>query len=101
MGQKRYKCSLLWQALHRKFPWLFAALVQNFCAKTASSTSEITSGSKIPAAVTICSRKLNFFIRIARLVHVQNFFFGGGGWQAVSLGGGVTVMEKRKFWQGG
>ena len=24
-----------------------------------------------------------------------------GGWQAVSLGGGVTVMEKRKFWQGG
>ena len=23
-------------------------------------------------------------------VHVQNF----GGWQAVSLGGGVTVMEK-------
>ena len=40
---------------------------------------------------------------IARvLVHVQNFFFGGGGgWQAVSLGGGVTVMENRKFWQGG
>ena len=28
-------------------------------------------------------------------------FFLGGGWQAVSLGGGVTVMEKRKFWQGG
>ena len=27
--------------------------------------------------------------------------FGGGGWQAVSLGGGMTVMEKRKFWQGG
>ena len=27
------------------------------------------------------------------LVHVQNF----GGWQAVSLGGGVTVMEKRKI----
>ena len=33
-----------------------------------------------------------------RQVHVQNFW---GGWQAVSLGGGVTVMEKRKFWQGG
>ena len=32
------------------------------------------------------------------LVHVQNFFFfWGGGWQAVSLGGGVTVIEKRKF----
>ena len=28
-------------------------------------------------------------------------FFLGGGWQAVSLGGGVTVREKRKFWQGG
>ena len=28
-----------------------------------------------------------------RLVHVQNF----GGWQAVSLGGGVTVMEKREI----
>ena len=27
--------------------------------------------------------------------------FFWGGWQAVSLGGGVTVMEKRKFWQGG
>ena len=26
---------------------------------------------------------------------------GGGGWQAVSLRGGVTVLEKRKFWQGG
>ena len=24
-----------------------------------------------------------------------------GGWQAVSLGGGMTVTEKRKFWQGG
>ena len=31
--------------------------------------------------------------RICPQVHVQNF----GGWQAVSLGGGVTVMEKRKF----
>ena len=32
-------------------------------------------------------------------VHVQNFFFGGGagGWQAVSLGGGVTVMTKREI----
>ena len=30
------------------------------------------------------------------MVHVQKG--GGGGWQAVSLGGGVTVMEKRKFW---
>ena len=29
-------------------------------------------------------------------VHVQNF--RGGGWQAVSLGGGVTVMENGKFW---
>ena len=27
------------------------------------------------------------------LVHVQNF----GGWQAVSLGCGVTVMEKREI----
>ena len=32
------------------------------------------------------------------LVHVQNFiFFGGGGRQAVSLRGGVTVMEKREI----
>ena len=30
-------------------------------------------------------------------VYVQNFFFGGGGWQVVSLGGGVTVMEKREI----
>ena len=31
-------------------------------------------------------------------VHVQNFFFfWGGRWQAVSLGGGVTVMERRKI----
>ena len=35
---------------------------------------------------------------MTRQVHIQNFF---GGWQAVSLGGGVTVMEKRKFWPGG
>ena len=28
-------------------------------------------------------------------MQVQNFF--GGGWQAVSLGGGVTVMEKREI----
>ena len=33
------------------------------------------------------------------LVYVQNFF-GGGGWQAVSLGGGVTVMEKREIFVG-
>ena len=26
-----------------------------------------------------------------------SFFCGGGGWQAVSLGGGVTVMEKREI----
>ena len=32
------------------------------------------------------------------LVHVQNFFLGG--WQAVSLGGGVTVMEKREILAG-
>ena len=25
------------------------------------------------------------------------FFWGGGGWQAVSLGGGMTVMEKREI----
>ena len=28
----------------------------------------------------------------------SEFFFWEGGWQAVSLGGGVTVMESRKFW---
>ena len=32
------------------------------------------------------------------LVHVQNFFLGG--WQAVSLGGGVTVMEKQEILAG-
>ena len=32
-------------------------------------------------------------LKIDSLVHVQNF----GGWQAVSLGGGVTVMEKREI----
>ena len=35
------------------------------------------------------------FDPVQTLVHVQNF--GGGGWQAVSLGGGVTVMEKREI----
>ena len=35
------------------------------------------------------------FLEMAQ-VHVQNFFFGGG-WQAVSLGGGLTVMEKREI----
>ena len=33
------------------------------------------------------------------LVHVQIFFLGGG-WQAVSLEGGVTVMEKREILAG-
>ena len=28
------------------------------------------------------------------------FFLGGGGWQAVSHGGGVTVMEKREILTG-
>ena len=28
-------------------------------------------------------------------MHVQNF--RGGGWQAVSLGGGVTFMEKQEI----
>ena len=31
----------------------------------------------------------------------SELFFLGGGWQAVSLGGGVTVLEKREIWQGG
>ena len=30
----------------------------------------------------------------------SEFFFVGGGWQAVSLGGGVTVMEKREILAG-
>ena len=33
---------------------------------------------------------------IQKLVHVQNF----GGWQAVSLGGGMTVMEQREILAG-
>ena len=35
-----------------------------------------------------------YCVIVSVLVHVQNFFFLGG-WQAVSLGGGVAVMEKR------
>ena len=35
------------------------------------------------------------------LPHAECTFRILGGWQAVSLGGGVTVMEKQKFWQGG
>ena len=31
----------------------------------------------------------------SNLVHIQNL--GGGGGQATSLGGGVTVMEKREI----
>ena len=30
----------------------------------------------------------------------SEFFFGGVGWQAVSLRGGVTVMEKREILAG-
>ena len=36
----------------------------------------------------------HYMFTICSLVHVQNFF---GGWQAVSLGGGMTVMEKREI----
>ena len=39
-------------------------------------------------------KKMDKYIGLS-LVHVQNWGGGGGGWwQAVSLGGGVTVMEK-------